>query len=53
MFTNLSKLKTDTKPLQRVNWRSVGILLCDLIGAASLFATGYLMLVIAHGFGLN
>lgn len=36
----------------RVNWRAVRDLAGDLIGALSIFGTGYLLLLLAHGFGL-
>jgi hypothetical protein len=40
-------------PQQRVNWRAVSDIVGDLIGAISIFATGYVLLLAGHGFGLN
>jgi hypothetical protein len=53
MFTNNTKTtrSDDRRPL--VNWRAVSDIAGDLIGAASLFATGYVLLLAGHGFGLN
>jgi|GEM_PF-1139817 hypothetical protein len=53
MFTNLIKSKTSNMPQQRVNWRAVSDIVGDLIGAISIFATGYILLLAGHGFGLN
>lgn len=37
----------------RVNWRAVATLIGDAIGAVSIFAGGYGLLLIGHGLGLN
>lgn len=46
-------LTPETTSTPRVNWRLVGDLIGDAIGAISIFATGYLLLLIGHGLGLN
>jgi hypothetical protein len=53
MFTNLSKPMIPNSRHPRINWRAVGDIAGDLIGAASVFATGYILLLAGHGFGLN
>ena len=53
MFTNLIKSKTPHGTWSRVSWRDVSDIVGDLIGAISIFATGYILLLAGHGFGLN
>jgi hypothetical protein len=53
MFTKFSHTKTGKPARQRVNWREVGAWVGDAIGAISIFATGYILLLIGHGLGLN
>lgn len=53
MFTTLSHTKTGKAARATINWRAVGVFIGDLIGAISIFATGYLVLLIGHGLGLN
>jgi len=53
MFTNLIRSKTSNMPQQHVNSRAVSDIVGDLIGAISIFATGYVLLLAGHGFGLN
>jgi len=53
MFTNLSKPTTSSGHCTRIKWRAVGDLVGDLIGVISIFATGYILLLIGHGLGLN
>jgi len=53
MFTNLIKSKTPHGTWPRVSWRDVSDIVGDLIGAISIFATGYILLLAGHGFGLN
>lgn len=53
MFTNLSHTKTGKPARPRINWREVGTWVADAIGAISIFATGYILLLIGHGLGLN
>lgn len=53
MFTNLSHTKTGKPARSRINWREVGTWVADAIGAISIFATGYILLLIGHGLGLN
>jgi hypothetical protein len=35
------------------DWRTVAVLISDILGATSIFATGYLLLLIGHGLGMN
>lgn len=42
-----------THALSRINWRAVATLIGDAIGAVSIFAGGYGLLLIGHGLGLN
>jgi len=53
MFPIISKSKSAGISQWCVNWRAVGDIAGDLIGAACLFATGYILLLAGHGFGLN
>ena len=53
MFTNLSHKKTAKPARLSVNWRAIGEIVGDAIGAISIFATGYILLLIGHGLGLN
>jgi hypothetical protein len=53
MFTKLSHTRTDKPGRPSVNWRAVGDFVGDAIGAISIFATGYILLLIGHGLGLN
>lgn len=53
MLTNLIKSKTANMPQHRVKWRAVSDIVGDLIGAVSIFATGYILLLAAHGLGMN
>jgi hypothetical protein len=53
MSTNFSKPTNPNGDQPRVNWRAVGDFVGDLIGAVSIFATGYIVLLIGHGLGLN
>jgi len=53
MFPIISKSKSAGISQWCVNWRAVGDIAGDVIGAASLFATGYILLLAGHGFGLN
>ena len=53
MFTNLIKSKTPHGTWARVGWRDVSDIVGDLIGAVSIFATGYILLLAGHGFSLN
>ena len=53
MFTNLSKSTIPSGDRQRINWRAVVDFVGDLIGTISIFATGYMLLLIGHGLGLN
>jgi hypothetical protein len=34
-------------------WHSVAVLISDILGAASIFAAGYLLLLIGHGLELH
>lgn len=47
------KTKRPLMGSQPVNWQALGILLCDGIGAVSLFASGYVLLLVAHSFGVS
>ena len=57
MFTNLSYTKINTAPLRRVPRCAIaeiiGEAIGEAIGAISLFVTGYMLLLIGHGLGLN
>ena len=53
MFTNLFKPTIPNSDCQRINWRAVGQFVGDVIAAISIFATGYMLLLIGHGLGLN
>lgn len=53
MLTNLSHKETARLVLVRVSWREVGAWVADVIGAISIFATGYVLLLIGHGLGLS
>ena len=53
MFTNLSKPTIQNSGGQRINWRAMGQFVGDVIGTISIFATGYMLLLIGHGLGLN
>lgn len=53
MLTNLIKSKTANMPQHRVKWRAASDIVGDLIGAVSIFATGYILLLAAHGLGMN
>ena len=53
MFTILSHTQTDKAARAPITWRAVGTFIGDLIAAISIFATGYLVLLIGHGLGLN
>lgn len=53
MFTTLSKPSIPNSDGQRSHWRAVGAFVGDVIGAISIFATGYMLLLIGYGFGLN
>lgn len=43
----------DTTSTPRVDWRLVGELIGDAIGAISIFVAGYGFLLLGHGLGLN
>jgi hypothetical protein len=53
MFMNLSKPTITNGDCPRINWRAVVDFVGDLIGTISIFATGYMLLLIGHGLGLN
>mgnify|MGYP001141549382 CR=1 FL=1 len=53
MFTNLSYTKINTAPLRRVPRCAIAEIIGEAIGAISLFVTGYMLLLIGHGLGLN
>lgn len=53
MLANLIKSKTANMPQHRVKWRAASDIVGDLIGAVSIFATGYILLLAAHGLGMN
>ena len=53
MFTNHTNLTGTNDDRPGVNWRAVSDIVGDLIGAVSIFATGYILLLAGHGFGLN
>ncbi|MCL7465562.1 MULTISPECIES: hypothetical protein [Paracoccaceae] len=53
MVAFVSNENRDKTSRPQVNWREVAAALCDLLGAASIFATGYLFLLIGHGLGLD
>jgi hypothetical protein len=40
-------------PAPSHEWHSVAEWIGDILGAASIFATGYLLLLIGHGLGLS
>ena len=53
MPTNLSHTEIVRPVLLRVGWRELGAWVGDVIGAISIFATGYVLLLLGHGLGLN
>ena len=53
MFLIISKSKSAGRSKWRVNWRAVSDIVGDLIGAISISATGYILLLAGHGFSLN
>jgi hypothetical protein len=40
-------------PAPSHEWHSVAEWIGDILGSASIFATGYLLLLIGHGLGLS
>jgi|GEM_PF-888194 len=53
MFLKQSKITKYAIKVPRINWRAVRLIIEDCIGAISIFGTGYLILLIGHGLGLN
>ena len=53
MFLKQSKITKYAIKVPRIDWREVRLIIEDCIGAISIFGTGYLILLIGHGFGLN
>jgi len=53
MFTNHTNPTRTNDEHACTNWRAVGDLAGDLISVISIFATGYIRLLIGHGLGLN
>ena len=53
MLPSRSVTKIPAKPLPRISWREIGAFIAEAIGAASICASGYLLLLLGYGFGLN